>query len=46
MGSTGGKSGSYKDWTVEVLHTRAAEIGIDGRSTTNKDELIRALRDH
>jgi hypothetical protein len=42
----GGESGSYDDWTVDDLRDRAAEIGIDGRSDMNKDELIDALRNH
>jgi hypothetical protein len=42
----GGKAGSYDDWTKEKLEQRAAEIGIDGRSKMNKDELIDALRNH
>jgi hypothetical protein len=42
----GGKAGSYDDWSKEDLEERAAEIGIDGRSKMNKDELIKALRDH
>ena len=46
VGRKGGKSGSYEDWTVEDLHDRAAEIGIEGRSTMDKDELIKALREH
>lgn len=46
VGSKGGESGSYEDWTVDDLHKRAAEIGIDGRSSMNKAELIKALRNH
>jgi hypothetical protein len=42
----GGQSGSYEDWNVDDLQDRAAEIGIDGRSKMNKDELIDALRNH
>jgi hypothetical protein len=45
-GLKGGKSGSYDDWTKDELEDRAAEIGIDGRSDMNKDELIDALRNH
>lgn len=40
----GGKSSAYDDWTVDQLRKRAAEIGIDGRSTMRKSELISALR--
>jgi len=42
----GGKSGSYEDWSKEDLEDRAKEIGIEGRSDMNKDELIKALRNH
>lgn len=45
-GKRGGTSPSYDEWTVADLRQRAKEIGIDGRSTMNKDELIQALRDH
>lgn len=43
---TGGASGSYDDWSVHGLRKRAAEIGISGRSTMKKAELVRALRSH
>lgn len=46
VGRKGGESGSYDDWTAADLRKRAAEIGIEGRSTMRKDELIKALRDH
>jgi hypothetical protein len=40
------KSGSYDDWTKPDLLKRAREIGIKGRSTMTKAELIKALRNH
>ena len=46
VGRKGGKSGSYDDWTKQDLVQRAREIGIKGRSTMSKAELIKALRDH
>lgn len=42
----GGKSGSYDDWAKQDLIQRAREIGIKGRSTMTKAELIKALRNH
>jgi hypothetical protein len=42
----GGGSPTYDDWTVTELRKRAAELGIDGRSSMKKDELIKALRNH
>jgi general stress protein YciG len=45
-GKKGGQSPPYEEWTRDELRKRAAEIGIDGRSTMNKGELIEALREH
>lgn len=41
----GGQAAPYEEWTVDELRDRAAEIGIEGRSTMDKDDLIDALRD-
>ncbi len=46
VGRKGGKSGSYDDWSKQDLVRRAREIGIKGRSTMTKAELVKALRDH
>lgn len=42
----GGESPPYEDWTKDELIERAREIGIEGRSTMDKNELIDALRNH
>jgi hypothetical protein len=42
----GGEASSYEDRSKEELEQRAAEIGIEGRSKMNKDELVQALRNH
>lgn len=44
VGKKGGKAGSYEDWSVDELRKRAREIGIEGRSTMRKKELVSALR--
>lgn len=46
VSTKGGESGDYDDWTKDRLMKRAKEIGIDGRSSMSKSELIRALRNH
>ncbi len=46
VGRRGGKSPSYDDWSKQDLVKRAREIGIKGRSTMSKSELVKALRDH
>lgn len=46
VGRKGGEAGSYDDMTKQELLERAREIGIEGRSTMNKEQLIDALRDH
>lgn len=45
-GKKGGKAATYEDRTKQELHNQAKKIGIDGRSTMTKDELIDALRSH
>ena len=45
-GRKGGKSGSYDDWSKKDLLAKAREVGIEGRSTMNKGELVDALRNH
>lgn len=46
VGRKGGRAGDYDDWTKEQLVDRARDIGIKGRSTMTKQELIKALREH
>ena len=40
----GGEAEDYDERTKEELEERARELGIEGRSRMNKDELIDALR--
>jgi len=46
VGRKGGKSPSYSDWSKDDLVKRARELGIKGRSTMTKAQLIDALRNH
>jgi hypothetical protein len=42
----GGKASKYEDQTKDQLLKRAAQVGISGRSSMSKRELIGALRNH
>ena len=46
VGHKGGSAEDYEDRTVDELRDRAAELDIEGRSDMDKDELIKALRNH
>lgn len=46
VGRKGGKAGDYDDWTKDRLMKRARELGIEGRSSMSKSQLIDALRNH
>jgi hypothetical protein len=46
VAAKGGRSSDYDEWTVTRLRQRAAQIGIRGRSTMTKRELVEALRSH
>ena len=46
IGEKCGESGSYEDWTVDELRSRAKELGLHNYSDLNKDELIDMLREH
>jgi hypothetical protein len=46
VGRKGGHAQDYDDMTKDQLLQRAREIGIKGRSTMSKSQLISALRDH
>ena len=45
-GKRGGKADKYEERTKEELYQKAEEVGIEGRSKMDKDELIKALRNH
>jgi hypothetical protein len=44
VGRRGGRSGSYDDMTKKELYDRAKRVGIEGRSSMSRDQLVRALR--
>lgn len=43
-GRKGGKADKYEDWSKDDLQKKAKDVGIEGRSKMNKDELAKALR--
>ncbi|HZU74795.1 MAG TPA: Rho termination factor N-terminal domain-containing protein [Acidimicrobiales bacterium] len=45
-GRRGGSAGSYEDRSRKDLYEKAKQVGIDGRSSMSKQELIKALRNH
>lgn len=45
-GKRGGSSPPYEEWTKDDLYEKAKEVGIEGRSSMDKKELISALRNH
>lgn len=44
VGRKGGKSPAYDEWTVVELRKGASEVGVEGRSSMAKQQLINALR--
>lgn len=46
VAAKGGKSGAYQDMSKADLMKRARQIGIKGRSSMSKSQLINALRNH
>lgn len=45
-GQKGGHASQYEDWSKKELMAKAREIGLEGRSKLNKNELIKKLRYH
>ena len=45
-GKRGGKASKYEERTKDELYEKARQVGIEGRSNMNKEELIEALRSH
>jgi len=45
-GKKGGKHPPYEEWNYDELYDHAKEIGIENYSQMDKEELIKALRNH
>jgi hypothetical protein len=45
-GRKGGKAGRYEDRSKKELYQKARKVGIEGRSSMSRAELIDALRNH
>jgi hypothetical protein len=45
-GRRGGRFPRYEEWTKEELYDKARDVGIEGRGSMSKKELIDALRNH
>lgn len=45
-GKKGGHAKSYEDRSRNELYQVAKKVGIDGRSKMDKEDLIKALRNH
>lgn len=45
-GRKGGHAAKYEDWSKQDLYDKAKDVGIEGRSSMSKGELIKALRNH
>lgn len=43
-GKKGGSASPYEDWSRDSLYEKAKKVGIKGRSSMNKEGLIKALR--
>jgi hypothetical protein len=42
----GGSAGRYEDMSKDELYERAQKVGIKGRSSMSKKDLVKALREH
>jgi hypothetical protein len=42
----GGRAPKYEEWRKDDLYQKAKQVGIEGRSSMSKEQLIDALRNH